>query len=115
MPYMYIYLKPEFNQDKIIAQKIVSHLKYTIIKDLIKKIDIIYDPNVTSDDSYTVLDDVDEKSAFFVKQINKNIGQLPWLFRITLLKEAMLENDIDMLDIKTSFINFWEENYGEIN
>ena len=115
MPYMYIYLKPEFNQDKLIAQKIVSHLKYTIIKDLIKKIDIVYDPNVTSDDSYTVLDDVDEKSAFFVKQINKNIGQLPWLFRITLLKEAMLENDIDMLDIKTSFINFWEENYAEIN
>ena len=42
MPYMYIYLKPEFNQDKLIAQKIVSHLKYTIIKDLIKQIDIIY-------------------------------------------------------------------------
>lgn len=115
MPYMYIYLKPEFNQDKIIAQKIVSHLKYTIIKDLIKNIDIIYDPNVISNDSYTLIDKVDIKSTFFVKQSNKNIGQLPWLFRISLLKEAMLENDIDMLDIKTSFINFWEENYGEIN
>lgn len=115
MPYMYIYLKPEFNQDKIIAQKIVSHLKYTIIKDLIKNIDIIYDPNVISNDSYTLIDKVDIKSTFFVKQSNKNIGQLPWLFRISLLKEAMLENDIDMLDIKTSFINFWEENYSEIN
>jgi DNA-directed RNA polymerase II subunit RPB1 len=115
MPYMYIYLKPEFNQDKLIAQKIVSHLKYTIIKDLIKKIDIVYDPNVSSNDSYTIVDNVDVKSTFFVKQTNKNIGQLPWLFRITLLKEAMLENDIDMLDIKTSFVNFWEENYGEIN
>jgi DNA-directed RNA polymerase II subunit RPB1 len=34
---------------------------------------------------------------------------------MTLLKESMLENDIDMLDIKTSFINYWEENYSEIN
>ena len=115
MPYMYIYLKPEFNQDKIIAQKIVSHLKYTIIKDLIKNIDIIYDPNVTADDSYTIVDNVDVNSIFFVKNVNKNIKHLPWLFRITLQKEAMLENDIDMLDIKTSFIIFWEENYGEIN
>lgn len=112
-PYMYIYLKPEFNQDKVIAQRIVSHLKYTIIKDLIKKIDIIYDPNVSSKDSYTIMDNIDSSTGFFVKQNNNNIENLPWLFRITLQKEAMFENDINMLDIKTSFINFWEDNYGD--
>lgn len=113
-PYMYIYLKSEFNQNKSIAQKIVSHLKYTIIKDLINNIDIIYDPNVKSKESYTVKDNIDINTIFFVKQAKQNIENLPWLFRMSLSKEAILENDIDMLDIKTSFINFWEDNYSDI-
>jgi DNA-directed RNA polymerase II subunit RPB1 len=114
-PYMYIYLKPEFNQDKVIAQKIVSHLKYTIIKDLIQKIDIIYDSNVTSKDSYTVIDNIDVQTSFDIKQPVKNLENVPWLFRITLQKEAMLENDVNMLDIKTSFINFWKDNYNDVS
>lgn len=107
-PTTYIYLKDEYKQDKTYAKKISSYLKFTILKDITKKIDIVYDPLYESSDSYTQKDTVDTKNVFYINK--SSLDKLPWLFRIYLSREALIEYDINMLDIKASFINFWLKN-----
>jgi len=105
-PVMFIYMKKEFRNDKILVNKIAASLKYTIVKDIIKKIDIVYD----SEDMYSQTDNIDTEVPFSINMAkNINIKSMPWLFRIHLNRESMLEHDIEMLDIKTKFINFWNE------
>jgi DNA-directed RNA polymerase II subunit RPB1 len=45
-----------------------------------------------------------------------DIGGLPWILRLTLSKEKMIERNVTMLEIKTSFCNNWvmrnEDNKG---
>jgi DNA-directed RNA polymerase II subunit RPB1 len=114
-PYMNIYLKEEYRNNKVLAHKIASHLKYTVLKDITKKIMIIYDSDVENKRSYTVRDDMDQKSIFGINNDKvTSIGSMPWLFRISLNKEAMLENDVNMLDIKTQFIQFWNNTFTDL-
>ena len=131
IPLMYIYLDDKYKDNKLIAEKISSYLKYTLMKDLASKIDIIFDPETTtnllpignkvvgitqSETSHSTKDNIDTKSVFFINNVTTaNIDTMPWLFRITLSKEKMIENHINMLDIKTSFINFWNNNYNDMN
>lgn len=114
-PYTYIYLKKEFRENKVIAQKIASHLKYTVMKDIARKITIVYDSDVENAKSYTVKDGIDKKTVFYINNDRETtLETMPWLFRISLSKEAMIENDINMLDIKSEFIKFWNDNYGDM-
>ena len=53
-----IVLEDKYRNDKNIATRIASHLKYTVIKDVLEQISIVYDPNPTSKTSITVTDDV---------------------------------------------------------
>jgi DNA-directed RNA polymerase II subunit RPB1 len=117
-PYMYIRLKQPYMGDKMMAHKIASHLRYTLMKDLTRKIDIIYDPDVDSHTSLMRRDGIDTSSVFYLKggdAQQRPLENMPWLYRLTLSKEAMLENDVNMLDIKTSFITFWNTNFGDTN
>ena len=42
-----------------------------------------------------------------------NVNTLPWLMRIILNKERMLNKDITLLDIKAKFCNHWEKRYKD--
>ena len=114
-PLMYIYLKKEYKNDTIIADKISSFLKYTLLKELTNKIDIIYDPEPDSPSSYTKKDNIDTKSTFFINNTSTNLENMPWLFRISLSKEALINNHVNMLSIKTGFIKFWQKNFSDMN
>lgn len=114
-PYMTIYLKDEYKKDKVIAHKISSYLKYTVLKDVTRKIMVVYDSDVENKRSYTMRDEMDMKSIFGINNDKvTSLETMPWLFRVSLNKEAMLQNDVTMLDIKTQFVQFWNNTYGDI-
>lgn len=113
-PYMTIYMKPEYRNNRVLAHKIASHLKYTVLKDVTRKIMIVYDSDVENKRSYTVRDEMDTKSIFGINSDKvTSVESMPWMFRVSLNKEAMLENDVNMLDIKSQFVQFWNNTFGD--
>ena len=105
-PYMIIRLIPEVRAEINIAHKIEAYLKHTIFGDLIDKMDIIYDPYANN---IHINDNINIKSIYYINNNSVGLENLPWLFKFTISREAMLENDITLLDIKTKFIKYWDE------
>jgi DNA-directed RNA polymerase II subunit RPB1 len=116
-PIMSIRLKKEYKTNKEIAHRIASHIKYTTINDLTKKISIVYEPNPLKKDSYRDKDKVYD--VFFSKgsgnnSCSKDIKGLPWLIRLELNKEELLNKNITLLDIKSKFCNNWINKFSDI-
>lgn len=104
-PFTFVYMKSEYRHDKTIANKIASSLRYTTCKDIIDMITTLYDPL----NECGPKDDMDMTSIFMMQNQGTDIKSLPWLYRIRILKEKLIEYNINMLDIKTKFISFWND------
>ncbi|AVL94696.2 directed RNA polymerase (II) subunit 1 [Moumouvirus australiensis] len=108
-PVMYIVFDDKYRNDKLIVNRIASYLKYTTIRDVVQKADIYYDPDPNSENSIMVRDGVDD--IFGDSQgksgCQTDITGLPWILRIVLSKEKMIERNIEMREIKTSFCRNW--------
>ena len=105
-PYMIIKLIPEVRENHDIAHKIEAYLKHTLLGDLVEHMDIIYDP---IPEYYLEKDNINKTNVYYTGGSKLGIDNLPWLFRFTISRESMLENDITLLDIKTKFIKYWED------
>jgi len=114
---MSIFLTTENRNNEEITKKIASHLKYTTIRDIRNKVDIYYDPTPLRKDGFMEKDNV--YNVFYSYSQSKNacqgdISSLPWLLRIEIDREKMMEKDITLLDIKSKFCNHWEKRYSEV-
>ena len=110
-----IIMNNEYKADKIIVSKIASYLKYTTLRDVVDTVDIYYDPDPFNKSSIMSKDGV---SNIFEGNQGKSgcqtdIQGLPWILRIVLSKEKMIERNITMLEIKTSFCHNWAMRYEE--
>jgi DNA-directed RNA polymerase II subunit RPB1 len=99
------------------VNKISSYIKYTTISDIIVKTNIYYDPNPTIEGGYMRKDNV--SNPFFIEngktlQETGNIKDLPWLLRLILNKENLMVSEMTLLDIKTRFIAYWNETFGDV-
>ena len=107
-PVMEIILEDKYKTDKLIARRIASYLKFTTLHDVVEKVDICYDPDPQSNTSIMRRDGVDNIFGDQSKTgCQTEIKNLPWVLRIVLSKEKMLERNINMLEIKTSFCRNW--------
>ncbi|ARF10760.1 DNA-directed RNA polymerase subunit alpha [Hokovirus HKV1] len=112
--YMTIYLNDQFKGDINIINEIASHLKYTTMKHIMDNVQVLYEPLMFDEGNIMQKDNV--KNTF--KQFNQSklscsteINKLPWLIRITLNREKLMEKNITLLDIKTKFCDNWEKRY----
>lgn len=116
-PVMTIYLEDKYRKNKQVAEKVASYLEYTTIKDLRDFDKVIYDPNPNAENSIMKQDNVynifygSDKNSSCIKEYYK----LPWLIRLTLNKNKMMERNITLLDIKSKFCNYWENRYTNKN
>ena len=58
-------------------------------------------------------------NVFYSHNPNKNtcqtdIQSLPWLVRIELNRELLMEKDVTLLDIKSKYCNNWEKRYMDV-
>jgi len=116
-PMMFIYLQEKYKNNKIIANKIASHIKYTTIKDIRDKIQIYYDPLPYSKGGFMEQDNV--FNVYYTHKQTKNtcqsdISNLPWLLRLEINREQMLTKGITLLEIKSKFCDLWEKRYINI-
>jgi DNA-directed RNA polymerase II subunit RPB1 len=105
-PQIIVYFEDSIRSDKNAVNKIASYFKYLSIGQLIDSAKIYYD--VGTEKSLSV-DNV--STPFFVNNQKAELSSLPFVFRIKMNLEKMLDKETTLLDIKTKFISYWYKNY----
>jgi len=111
-----IYLKEEYNnvnQNK--AEFVKNALEYTMLKDIVEKSEIYYDPTNTLFET-EITDDKEILSIYkeFI-DLNENTDDCeasPWVIRFTFQKEKMMEKSIIMEDVYLSLMAYDPERIG---
>jgi len=116
-PQMFIYMNEDIRESRDSVHKIASHLEKTIFGNLINRLDSYYDPIPNAKDGWIVSDNIGE--PFYSKKLSRNscqanIDNLPFLIRIVMNKEAMLQKDITLLDIKAKLCMWWDRRHVQI-
>ncbi len=117
-PQITIKLDKQYKKSKEMAHKIASNLKYTTFGDVRGRVNVYYDPDPQDgDDSLMKQDNV--TNVYYNQKATKNSCQsnitgLPWLMRIEIVKEKMLDKEISLLDIKSKFCHWWETRFNDI-
>jgi len=114
-PLMTIKFLPEIRKDSSMVHKIKSYLRHTQLNDLIIKLEIVYDPTPNDPTSYTIKDEIATDHRFNFVGGSNELEHMPWLYRLTISRESMLEYDMTLMDIKTRFMKSWMELFSETN
>jgi DNA-directed RNA polymerase beta' subunit len=93
--------------------KVVSYFKHLSIRQLISSVEIYYDVGGNDINSKKLKAD-NVTSPFYVNNMKANISSLPFVFRIKMDIEKMLDKETSLLDIKTKFISHWYKNYTNL-
>ena len=112
-PQMTIYFKDQYSNDRSALNKVISYFKHLSIRQLISAAEVYYDAG--QNDEYGKKIKADNVSTpFFVNNQKADIGSLPFVFRIKMDIEKMVEKETTLLDIKTKFISHWYKNYTNL-
>ena len=105
---MTIHLKEAFNKDKMKAHEVLKSISTTVFKDIVKSSKIYYD----ADDFSTGI----EQDALFVNSYREFMTQdqsqadtAPWLLRIELDREKLMDEGLTMIDLFTILQDFYED------
>jgi DNA-directed RNA polymerase II subunit RPB1 len=112
---MQIYFTEKYTQSKEMAHKIASHIRHTTLKEIRGRINVHYDPYPNEKDSIMKNDNI--KNVFHhnkgTRKEQTDIANLPWLIRIELNKEKMLETEVVVIDIVSKFCSWWEKRFSD--
>jgi DNA-directed RNA polymerase beta' subunit len=116
-PQMIVYLTDEYYKNKEMAEKISSYIRFTTLGQIRRKVEVFYDPSPYMKDGFMEKDNV--YNIYYTHNPTKtscqvDINNLPWLIRIELDREKMLEKEVTLLEIKSKFCNQWERRYADI-
>ena len=112
-PQMHIYFKEPYSTDRGALNKVVSYFKHLSIRQLISGAEVYYDAG-TSDENGKKLKADNVSGPFFVNNQKAEITSLPFVFRIRMDMEKMIDKETTLLDIKTKFISYWYKNYTNL-
>lgn len=102
-PIMYLYFDESVSTDPIRANVVGSYVTQIMLHELVEEVQIIYDRSL----SVHAADGVDNPFVA-VGGGAADLEKLPWLFRMVLNKEQMLEKSVSMLDIKRELVAYME-------
>jgi DNA-directed RNA polymerase II subunit RPB1 len=113
-PSMDVYLTEDIRESREIATRIASYLEHTTIGDVRGKINVIYDPNPSYGKGIMENDGIIKD--FYNKKLSNisckaKLENLPFLMRIEMDKEKMLDKQVSLLDIKAKFCAWWEQKH----
>lgn len=112
-PTMTIYFKDSYATDRGALNKLVSYFKHLSIRQLISSAEIYYDLGLNDMMGKLIKSD-NVASPFYVNNMKSDISSLPFVFRIKMDIEKMLDKETTLLDIKTKFISHWYKNYTNL-
>jgi DNA-directed RNA polymerase II subunit RPB1 len=111
-PGLTVHLLEEVSSDLKTAELVVTMLEYTVLKDIVRRTEIYYDPDVMS----TVVTKDQELVKHFYEFEQKTEDEIrrmsPWMLRIELDKDAVYVKKIKMNEIQREVAN---EYGGDLN
>jgi DNA-directed RNA polymerase beta' subunit len=115
-PQMIVYFQEPYDTNENALNRIVSNFKYLNIRQLYSSAEVYYDvgTNDSKKSNSRKLKNDKVSMPFFVNNQKVEINTLPFVFRIKINIEKMLEKETSLLDIKTKFISYWYKNYTNI-
>jgi DNA-directed RNA polymerase II subunit RPB1 len=108
-PQIVVYFNNDIRSDRNAVNRIASYFKFLSIKLLIDNASIYYD---VGSDKFLKNDNV--STPFFVNNQKADLSSLPFVFRIKMNLEKMLDKETTLLDIKTKFISYWYKNFTNV-
>ena len=115
-PSLSVYLKPEDEQQKEKAQTIMYMLEHTKLEEIVKSIEVCFDPD---EDKTLIFEDNDTLAQFneFERMIaecadttfNFENEKSKWIIRMEMDPEVMLEKNITMDDVNFTLKNCYDE------
>ena len=105
-PKMTIYIDPTIPNNKLVSQKIASLIEYADLYEITDYTQIVYD----IDGKSLVGDNMGK--PYSIMGDSTNVRNSPWVLKIVLDREKMVLKDIEMRDIKTKIIEFWDVVHG---
>jgi DNA-directed RNA polymerase beta' subunit/intein/homing endonuclease len=111
-PQITVYFDNAIRSDRIAVNRIASYFKYLSIKQLIDTAEIYYNPVGTNIDKRITADNV--STPFFTNNQKAELSSLPFIFRLKMNIEKMLDKETTLLDIKTKFVSYWYKNFTNL-
>ena len=111
-PQTMVYFDNSIHRDKKKVNIITSLLKHLTIGELISSAEIIYDTNM-NDELHKVLENDEVKNPFFINNKKVELDTLPFVIRLRMDIEKLLDKETSLLDIKTKFITYWYKNFSD--
>lgn len=105
-PQMAVYFDDDIRSDKNAVNKIASYFKFLSIRQLIDSAEIYYDVGTEKK-----LSEDNVSTPFFVNNQKAELTSLPFVFRLKMNLEKMLDKETTLLDIKTKFVSYWYKNF----
>lgn len=115
-PQMIIYLTPNHMGSREMANKIASFIEYTTLGSLRNKLAVYYDPDPYAKGGFIEQDKANK--IFTTTSTSKNscqsdVASLPWLMRIELNREKILEKEVTLGEIKSKICHGWEKRHTD--
>ena len=113
-PQMIIYPTKEYMGSRDMAKKIASYIEYTTLGDLRNKLEVFYDPNPYKKGGFIDTDNANKlftSSCTTKNTCHANVISLPWLMRIELNRETLLEKEVTLVEIKSKLFHLWERRH----
>jgi DNA-directed RNA polymerase beta' subunit len=113
-PQMSIYFDKSIHKDRAAINKISSYFKHLTIRQLISSAEIYYDVAQTSNDLSEKLKQDKVGNPFYINGQKADILSLPFVFRIKMDLEKMMDKETSLLDIKTKIVAHWYKHYNNV-
>lgn len=112
-PQMIIYFQEPYATDRSLLNKVASNFKYLNIRQLFSSVEVYYDVGANDRLSKEIKSD-NVSMPFYINNQKVDVNTLPFVFRIKMNIEKMLDKETSLLDIKTKFVSYWYKNYTNI-
>jgi len=112
-PQMHIYFTPPYSTDRTELNKVISYFKHLTIRELALSGEIYYDIGTNNIGGKKLKAD-NVTTPFFINNQKADVASLPFVFRIKLNMDKMIDKETSTLDIKTKFISYWYKNYTNL-
>jgi DNA-directed RNA polymerase beta' subunit len=111
-PQMQIYFNSENENNQSNVKVISSYLPHLVIRDLLSNVQVYY--LINNNEIATLIKNDNTNVPFFINNQTTDVNTLPFIFRIELDFEKMLDKEITLLDIKTKFISHWQKYFTNL-
>jgi DNA-directed RNA polymerase II subunit RPB1 len=112
-PQMTVYFDKKYNTNKSDTNIISSYLKHLTIGELIDSAEILYTTDGNDSMSQMIHNDK-VNNPFYINNDNTKIENMPFIIRLKLNLEKMMDKETTLLDIKTKFITYWYKNFSNL-